>query len=151
MREAGSVFDKHQIKIAKDTLKMSSAGSMIMGGMSKDQAREVLRKAGYSDRQIAKMEESQVIEIKEEVSIVQEDGSKIILEKGDKVEVINEASDLFRDCKMWFSKMIHTISPNGAGYAFMENLLEAISRFNPEETEEIVNGIEDSLKEWSPY
>jgi len=41
-----SVPDKHQIRIARDTLKMSDAGARIMGGMTKDEAREILRKHG---------------------------------------------------------------------------------------------------------
>lgn len=36
------VFARHQIKIAKDTLKMSDSGALIMGGMTKEQARVVL-------------------------------------------------------------------------------------------------------------
>lgn len=52
-----SVPEKHQLKIARDTLKMSDAGAMVMGGMSKAEAREFLRKIGYSDTRIKKMEE----------------------------------------------------------------------------------------------
>lgn len=37
-------FAKHQIKIARSTLKMSDAGALIMGGMDKEQARAVLTK-----------------------------------------------------------------------------------------------------------
>lgn len=36
------VAKKHQLKIAKDTLKMSDVGAFIMGGMTKDEAREIL-------------------------------------------------------------------------------------------------------------
>lgn len=39
-----SIFDNHQIKIAKSTLKMSDAGANIMGGMTKEEAREILKK-----------------------------------------------------------------------------------------------------------
>jgi hypothetical protein len=39
-----SVFDKHQLKIAKDTLKMSDAGALIMGGMTKEEARKVIKR-----------------------------------------------------------------------------------------------------------
>ena len=42
--EAVDVPTKHQIKIAKDTLKLSDAGAKIMGGMTKDEARAVLKK-----------------------------------------------------------------------------------------------------------
>ncbi len=40
------VFTKHQIKIAKATLRYSDAGARIMGGMSKDYARDILRRHG---------------------------------------------------------------------------------------------------------
>ena len=39
-----SVPDTHQLKIARDTLKMSDIGARIMGGMTKEQAREVIRR-----------------------------------------------------------------------------------------------------------
>ena len=37
-------FDKHQLRIAKDTLKMSDVGALIMGGMTKDEARKIIKK-----------------------------------------------------------------------------------------------------------
>ncbi len=37
-----NVPDKHQLRIARDTLRMSDAGAHIMGGMTKDKAREVI-------------------------------------------------------------------------------------------------------------
>jgi hypothetical protein len=37
-----SVFDRHQLKIARDTLKMSDAGARIMGGPTKAEAREII-------------------------------------------------------------------------------------------------------------
>lgn len=37
------VFWNHQVKIAKSTLKMSDEGAMIMGGMTKERAKEILR------------------------------------------------------------------------------------------------------------
>ena len=36
--------EKHQLKIAKDTLKMPDAMARVMGGMSKEEAREVIKK-----------------------------------------------------------------------------------------------------------
>ena len=39
-----TVSDKHQIAIAKKTLTMSDIGARIMGGMNKDEARDILRK-----------------------------------------------------------------------------------------------------------
>lgn len=38
-----SPADRHQFKIAKDTLRMTDAGAAVMGGMTKAQAREFLR------------------------------------------------------------------------------------------------------------
>lgn len=37
-----STSDKHQLKIAKDTLKMSDFGARLAGGMTKDQARAII-------------------------------------------------------------------------------------------------------------
>ena len=49
-----SVPEKHQLKIAKDTLKMSDVGAMIMGGMTKDEARDVIdRLLGHTSIAIA--------------------------------------------------------------------------------------------------
>jgi hypothetical protein len=46
------VWDKHQLKIARDTLKMSDAGARIMGGMTKEEARRViLRLTGRKARE----------------------------------------------------------------------------------------------------
>ena len=39
-----SVPQKHQLKIAKKTLQMSDAGAAIMGGMTKPEAREIIKK-----------------------------------------------------------------------------------------------------------
>jgi hypothetical protein len=41
-----SVPERHRIKIAKDTLKMSDVGAHIMGGMTKEEARNLLTKYG---------------------------------------------------------------------------------------------------------
>jgi len=52
-----SVPDKHQIAIAKKTLRLSDVGAMILGGMTKEEARSVLReKAGWSQDRIANFE-----------------------------------------------------------------------------------------------
>ena len=37
-----SVPEKHQLKIAKATLKMSAIGAMIMGGPNHKEAREII-------------------------------------------------------------------------------------------------------------
>jgi hypothetical protein len=38
-----SVPDKHRLNIARKTLKMSDVGARVMGGMTKDEARQVIR------------------------------------------------------------------------------------------------------------
>jgi len=57
-----TVPEKHQLKIAKQTLKYSDVGASIMGGMTKDEARAFLKKVGYSDREIKKLEENLTVE-----------------------------------------------------------------------------------------
>ena len=37
-----SVADKHQLKIARSTLKMNDTFARVMGGMTKDEARTVI-------------------------------------------------------------------------------------------------------------
>lgn len=71
-----SVPEKHQLAIAKKTLKMSDAGANIMGGMNKKEAKEFLKKIGYSDKQIKKMEESTDINEASEVEFKDFDASK---------------------------------------------------------------------------
>ena len=44
MKKQLSVPDKHQLKIARDTLKMSDIGAMIMGGMTKAEALVIIKK-----------------------------------------------------------------------------------------------------------
>lgn len=39
-----SIFDKHQLEIARKTLKYSDIGARIMGGMTKEEAREIIEK-----------------------------------------------------------------------------------------------------------
>jgi hypothetical protein len=55
-----SVPEQHRKKIAINTLKMSDAGARIMGGMTKEEARNFLKEIGYSDNQIRKLEARQV-------------------------------------------------------------------------------------------
>ncbi len=42
MKKTLSVPEKHQLKIARSTLKMHDVGAAIMGGMTKDEARQVI-------------------------------------------------------------------------------------------------------------
>jgi hypothetical protein len=57
--------DEHMTKIAKKTLKMSDTGAMVMGGMTKDEARKHLAKVGHSAEEIAKLEEDCVKHVTE--------------------------------------------------------------------------------------
>jgi hypothetical protein len=52
-----TVPQKHQLQIAKKTLKMNDVGVMVMGGMSKQEARDFLKSIGWSDQKIKKFEE----------------------------------------------------------------------------------------------
>lgn len=49
-----TVPEKHQEKIAKDTLKMSDFGARMMGGMDKEEAIKFLKSIGYTDKEIKK-------------------------------------------------------------------------------------------------
>lgn len=53
---SNDVFKKHQTRIAKQTLKYSDVGASIMGGMTKQEAREFLRSQGYSVKKIEELE-----------------------------------------------------------------------------------------------
>jgi len=46
MKKQVGVFAKHQINIAKRTLQLSDVGAFILGGMTKEEAREILKKYG---------------------------------------------------------------------------------------------------------
>jgi hypothetical protein len=39
-----SVPDQHQLRIARDTLKMSDVGVLVMGGPTKAEAREIIKR-----------------------------------------------------------------------------------------------------------
>jgi hypothetical protein len=43
-RRTLSVPERHQLRIARDTLKLSDAGALILGGPSKDEAREIIQR-----------------------------------------------------------------------------------------------------------
>ncbi|HUV84278.1 MAG TPA: hypothetical protein VMV86_01130 [Methanosarcinales archaeon] len=60
-----TVPERHQKNIAIKTLKMSDAGAKIMGGMTKEEARDFLKSVGYSDSKIKRLEAS----IKKQASI----------------------------------------------------------------------------------
>lgn len=44
MRRTLTVPEKHQLRIAYKTMKMTDAGALVMGGMTKDEARAVIKK-----------------------------------------------------------------------------------------------------------
>lgn len=44
--EALTTPEKHQLKIAKDTLKMAPAMVGVMGGMTRKEAKEIIKKLG---------------------------------------------------------------------------------------------------------
>jgi hypothetical protein len=52
------VFKKHQKNIAIKTLKMSDIGARVMGGMTKEEARDFLKSIGWSDGKIRQLEAS---------------------------------------------------------------------------------------------
>ncbi|HYG24471.1 MAG TPA: hypothetical protein VEH04_16960 [Verrucomicrobiae bacterium] len=61
MKTKLSVFERHQKRIALQTLAMHDAGAAIAGaaiagGMTKTEARNFLRRLGYSEVQIKKLE-----------------------------------------------------------------------------------------------
>jgi len=39
-----SIFEKHQLAIAKKTLKMNDVFSLVMGGPDKEEAREIVKR-----------------------------------------------------------------------------------------------------------
>ena len=39
-----NIFDKHQLKIARQTLKYSDVGAKIMGGPTKEEARKIIKR-----------------------------------------------------------------------------------------------------------
>lgn len=52
-----SVPDQHCYRIALSTLRLSDFGAMVMGGQTKDEARDFLRrKMGWSDEKIKRYE-----------------------------------------------------------------------------------------------
>jgi len=39
-----NVFERHQLKVARDTLKMTDAGAKVMGGPTKAEARQIIKR-----------------------------------------------------------------------------------------------------------
>lgn len=59
-----SVPEKHQLKIALQTLRAPDAMVGVMGGMNKDEAREFLKRKGFTNAQISQVENPEVMEKK---------------------------------------------------------------------------------------
>lgn len=57
--EEKDVFAKHQINIAKKTLRMHPAAAAVLGGPDHEESRKILKKHGWSDEQIKKHELSE--------------------------------------------------------------------------------------------
>lgn len=53
MKKTLTVPDRHQRRIALDTLRLHEVGASILGGMDHRQAVQVLRGFGYTDQDIA--------------------------------------------------------------------------------------------------
>ena len=51
-----TVPQQHQLKIAKKTLKMNDVMANVMGGMSKQEAKDFLKSIGWSEQKINKAE-----------------------------------------------------------------------------------------------
>jgi hypothetical protein len=49
MSEKLTIPERHQLKIARDTLKMSEAGARIMGGPNHAEAREIIKRLTGKD------------------------------------------------------------------------------------------------------
>ncbi|MBA58529.1 MAG: hypothetical protein CMQ40_05085 [Gammaproteobacteria bacterium] len=47
---------RHQIKIATRTLHLNDAGAVVLGGMSKQEAYDLLRDNGYSHDKLVRMQ-----------------------------------------------------------------------------------------------
>lgn len=84
----GDVFSHHQTLIAKKTLRMPDAMLGVMGGPSKEDSREHLKKMGWTQKQIHDHEHAQFAE---EVNMVQEHVWKVTDHLGHTHEV--EAKD----------------------------------------------------------
>lgn len=50
------VIETHQLRVARQTLKYSDWGARIMGGQTKDEAREVVRRLGGGASELRRLE-----------------------------------------------------------------------------------------------
>lgn len=123
-----NTFDKHKTNIAKKTLKMSDAGALVAGGMTKKQARDHLVKIGYSEQQIKKLEEGTNMN----------DIEKQILESMDleKAEVVLAVKNISDDLQNMIEK---------ASKMQIEDLLPIIERVKGEWGIDFAQTIEQNL------
>lgn len=75
-----------------------------------------------------KKENQNIIEIQEEVSIAQEDGTKVILEKGDKVEVLEQKASTID-----LSSLINILSSVNKQEKSVSQLLNKLMTLSPED------------------
>ena len=47
-----TVFEKHQLRIARKTLKMNDPMALIMGGMTKEEAEKIIKKLDNKQKEI---------------------------------------------------------------------------------------------------
>lgn len=87
LSEEQDVFAKHQINIAKKTLRMHPSAAAILGGPDHEESRKILKKHGWTDEQIKRHE------LSEEVEELLEHGFVGFDHKGNRHEV--EASSLY--------------------------------------------------------
>ena len=50
MKKKLTVPEKHQLKIARDTLKMNNVMAAVMGGMTKEEARRIIKRLGGKNK-----------------------------------------------------------------------------------------------------
>jgi len=155
INESKDVPTQHQISIAKKTLKMNDVGANIMGGMSKSEARACLKKNGYSDEQIKKLEENKQ-SLKEYLNF-QEDSLIPQHETGDKIidrEISRMPQPKFKDLmdkmRLLSIDAIKELSNNANSpeYEFFKTVLDKCDKLlkQKEETVDVDNSIQESKK-----
>jgi len=121
--KGGDIFSRRSIQIAKQTLLMHGAAAAVMGGPSKDEARAILRDAGWSDAKIQALETSGIPrrEIKASVQKVAYEGMEHLDDAGvELVLYLENDSEMYRQQdvivkslvrKMRSGRYDHTLAP----------------------------------------
>lgn len=123
-----SVFDKHQLNIAYKTLKMSDVGAKIIGGMTKEQARDIIKKF------TGKAPKESMTKARELLNQIKEDNNKtLVIPKTKysdnlKVTVINP-DDLYSDGGPFWKHTYIIAFPFGAFLVNADNEGDAIDEF----------------------